>query len=268
MLFLSGVGIASLSILVAILHLQQSVSYYFDFVGFVTVFGGTLAVGVITLPWEYRFEIMRGVRALAGRTKVQPSKDFLIECLGFVREPQSYSTSASAPSSAQEVLRDGAELISLGLRPDKIQAILEERIFQTSERYSKVANAFRALAKYPPAFGLAGTVLGLVSLMRAVSEGAGANETGIRMAVALTATFYGLLLANLIVNPAGEFVLKASNEEKKHCELALQTVLLAAERSSMLEAQEMLNSFVAVRDRVDVISGEMASADASAREAA
>jgi chemotaxis protein MotA len=254
MLFFTGLAIAATSMLVAILHLKQALSYYYDFVGLVTVFGGTIAVAVITLPWEYRHELRRAMRELLGRTKRIEAKPFLVECLNFVRAPGGYLAQGAELSLGQEVLRDGAELIGLGLGAEKIQVILEERIHRSCERSIRVANGFRSLAKYPPAFGLAGTVLGLVSLMRAVSDGAGANETGVRMAVALTATFYGLLLANLVINPAGELVMKNVTEEKKQAELALQAVLLAADRSSFLEAQEMLNSYVGVRDRVNLLS--------------
>lgn len=52
-----------------------------------------------------------------------------------------------------------------------------------------------------------GTVLGLVNLMRGISAGLDAKDTGVQMAVALVATFYGLIFANLIVNPAGEAIL-------------------------------------------------------------
>jgi chemotaxis protein MotA len=73
------------------------------------------------------------------------------------------------------------------------------------------------------------------------------------MAIALVATFYGLLVANLIVNPAGENIEKHTKEDEDRGVIAMQTILLAAERVNLLEAQEVLNSFVEERERVDVI---------------
>jgi chemotaxis protein MotA len=117
---------------------------------------------------------------------------------------------------------------------------------------ARVSGAIRSLAKYPPAFGLVGTVLGLVSLMRAISQGTNSSEAGLRMAVALVATLYGLLTANLFLNPAGERVSVHTAEEKKAAEIAMQAVLLAADSVSLLEAQEVLNSYVRPDQRVDV----------------
>jgi chemotaxis protein MotA len=150
---------------------------------------------------------------------------------------------------AGEILSEGSEMLALGFNATQIQTILGERIHHTSERRLRIAHAVRGLAKYPPAFGLVGTVLGLVSLMRALTENSSSSETGVRMAVALVATLYGLIVSNLVLNPAGEAILKQAMNEKHDAELMLQALLLAADGSSLLEAHEMLNSFVQKKHR-------------------
>jgi chemotaxis protein MotA len=164
-------------------------------------------------------------------------------------------------------MTDGTELIALGFDHSKIHSILSERIYQWGERKQRVANSIRSLAKYPPAFGLVGTVLGLVSLMRSISDGASSSEAGVRMAVALVATLYGLLTANLILNPAGENILKSVNEEKKAAEIALEAILMAAQGVNLLEAQEVLNSHVGPDDRINIL-GSAATSDDSAEGSA
>jgi chemotaxis protein MotA len=184
---------------------------------------------------------------------VRTRKEITLECLDFIRALQETGTpQIRVTDLPSRILSEGAELIGLGFKTERIQIILDERIHQAFERAAKVSNSIRSLAKYPPAFGLVGTVLGLVSLMRAVSDGAGASETGTRMAVALTATLYGLLTANLFVAPAGEKVLALAGEEKTSAELALQAVLLASDRVTLVESQEMLNSFLDDQERISV----------------
>jgi flagellar motor component MotA len=75
------------------------------------------------------------------------------------------------------------------------------------------------------------------------------------------ATFYGLLTANLIVNPIGDAIFKNSYDDEKLGEIALQSILLASEKTNLLEAQELLNSYVNPRDRVDVIGAFAAEAE-------
>ncbi len=254
MLYLFGIFIAFVSLMASILHLNQSALSYFDFVGFAMVIGGTSATAVITFPWDIRGEIFFRVKELFTRP-MPKNKELLDECM---RVNQSvakgnYAVPIQGRGLHKQILRDGLELIQLGLGVDKIELILKERLYHAVGRSKQVGSAMRSLAKYPPAFGLAGTVLGLVHLMRGVSEGMAPQETGIRMAIALIATFYGLLVANLIVNPAGEAISRNAHEEEKLGEIALQSILLAAERVNLLEAQEMLNSYVEAKDRVDIV---------------
>jgi chemotaxis protein MotA len=248
--------IAGFSIYISTVHLQQSLVDYWDFVGFAMVMGGTAAVALITFPWDSYRDIVAAAKRLF-LNRQGDGGTLARECLGFVTRQVSGGAGGEVgvDGLAGSVLRDGDELIALGFSRERVREVLEERIFQAGERAQRVANAFRSLAKYPPAFGLVGTVLGLVSVMRAVSEGSSAAETGMRMSVALVATLYGLLVANLLVNPAGESILKDSVIERKRGELALQAVMLAMERPSLLEAQEVLNSFVPARDRVSVLGG-------------
>jgi chemotaxis protein MotA len=141
--------------------------------------------------------------------------------------------------------------MELGLKSHSIERILVDRMEHIFERRNSVANSVKNLAKYPPAFGLVGTVLGLVSLMRAISEGSGAQETGIRMAVALVATLYGLVVANLVINPFGERIARAATEERISCDYAIHIVLLACEGVSLVEGQEAINAWLPPWERTD-----------------
>jgi chemotaxis protein MotA len=248
-----GFLVAVSAFVAAMNHLHQSGQNYADFVAFVVVAGGTLAVGIVTFPWRLRAEIARALRQLA----FSPGRDVTLlmqECLELVRNGGTLERVRSGELPGA-VLRDGAELIGLGLAPGRVREILEMRIVQAVERQRRVANAFRSLAKYPPAFGLVGTVLGLVNLMRHVAQGADARETGLQMAIALVATLYGLIVSNLLLNPAGEAIQKNALDEQKYAEVALNAVVIAMEHVNALEAQEVLNSFLPPSERVNALNG-------------
>lgn len=255
MLYFVALAIAGLSIFGSMVHLQQTFMSYWDAVAFFVVFGGTIAVALATLPFSVYHEIWDSLKRLV-RLEKWDTTDLAKDCVQLVQGVQS-NIAVFEPKSQGlpgEVLRDGFELITLGFSPEKVVDILDERIHQSWERSQRVANALRSLAKYPPAFGLTGTVLGLVTLMRSVSEGAGARETGMQMAIALVATMYGLLIANLVINPAGESILKFAVDEKKRAEMAVQGVFLAAQRVPLLEAQESLNSYLSKPNRINLLA--------------
>ena len=249
MSYLSGLIVATTAFFLAIRHLQQTAGHYYDLVAIIMVLGGTVAVGIMTLPWRAIRDFSQVTFLLFG-IKHTDERAVISQCVQFV---SSGPGTAVLPGVPGAVLRDGDELISLGFSADKIAEILDTRIGEAFERLHKIVNSVRALSKYPPAFGLMGTVLGLVSLMRAVSAGLEARQTGVQMAVALTATLYGLVVANLVVAPAGELLLRLVLEEKKLADVALRAVLLKVSRANPLEAQELLNSFVSEKNRVNII---------------
>jgi chemotaxis protein MotA len=264
MIFFVGISFFSAAVWLAAKHLNQPLQSYVDIVAFLVVFGGTITVSMIVLPWENWRDVLRGFGRLFA-LRPPNRRQLLRACLDVIANPsQEFNARAARISGLPaEVLRDGVELISLGFGPEKIEPILRERVFQFSRRAKRAANALKSIAKYPPAFGLVGTVLGLVNLMRAISAGMDAKETGVKMAVALVATLYGLMMANLIVNPAGELILKGAQADEELGEMALQAVLLAAERTSYLEAQELMNSFVDRRHRESAL-GQGSGSEAEA----
>ena len=237
-IFPIGILIALTSFVVAISHLNQSLINYYDFVALFVVFGGTIAVGVVVIPWGMRKDLILGIKDLFKGQGVT-YKQVLSDCLGVVKEnPSNYEKAGEGLHT--QILKDGIELIQLNMDKNKILVILEERVIHYVKRRKKIANAIRSLAKYPPAFGLMGTVLGLVNVMRGVSSGLDGKQTALEMAIALVATMYGLIVANLVLNPAGELITKRIAEEESYGEIAISAIDLLAEKTSLLEAQELL----------------------------
>jgi chemotaxis protein MotA len=265
MLYLGGLLFAIGCIIAAMKHLGQSVTMLWDYVAFFVVFGGTAAVGAITLPWR-DWPMLKHLAKTLMVSKTSRRKEYLQHSLDFVSGAGG-GGNLNLPSSKSlplQVLRDGAELMNLGFQKSIIEEVLTERVYHYGEQGRRIANKVRSLSKYPPAFGLAGTVLGLIHLMGGISSGMSPRETGVRMAVALLATFYGLIVANLFVNPLGERIQEIVDQEAMLAEVGVRAVALASEGVHRLEAQEILNSFVHRDDRIDALG----SFDESAGEAA
>lgn len=257
--------IAFVAMAISIHHLGQEFKNYYDFVALMMVSGGTVAVAIATIPWEYRRQTMQGFLHLFKRERILYKK-FLNNCLQLLSKRTGASPFAEQKGLGlhERIVNEGFELVALGLPSEKIETILKERIFQESRRARRVANSLRSLSKYPPAFGLVGTVLGLVNVMRGVSSGWDAQRTGLEMSVALVATLYGLIVSNLFVNPAGEMVLKKSHEEEELADIAVVAIVLYANNASLLEAQETLNSMVPEQDRLNILGQALSEGEQAA----
>jgi chemotaxis protein MotA len=90
--------------------------------------------------------------------------------------------------------------------------------------------------------------------MKGLANATEASQLGLEMSIALVATMYGLLIANFIVNPAGELLVKKSEEEEEYADIALEAILLFKDGESLLESQEALNAMVPDEQRLELQS--------------
>lgn len=248
MTFVIGLSVALASIAFALFHLNQNLTQFLDPIALATVIGGTIAVFFMIFPWDYYKALFRCIRGIAIKqenfdTKLKKSCfKFLEDSRRGVNEVATLSKNLR-PSVASTLLENGVELVSLGMEFDKIQSILRTRTQQSLLRARRASETVRSLAKYPPAFGLLGTVLGLVAMMREISSGSSATEAGLKMSVALVATLYGILLSNLVLNPLAEAMNNFLSREKNRADFVVQTIKLYYEHATRVESHEVLQSY-------------------------
>lgn len=237
-------------------HLGQSPLTYYDFVATAVVLGGTFAVGITLLPWEYRKDVFKAFGFLFAREQAQFQNVLTLANEAF----QKKQLTISQPKFLYEfILRDGMEYLQLGLDKDRTLNILEDQIHASTKRLKRVGISMKNLAKYPPAFGLIGTVFGLVNIMKQLETATDASRLGAEMSIALFATMYGLLMANFVVSPLAEFILKKVDEEEEYAQLAMEAISLYAEQVPMIEFVEHLNAMVPDGDRQNARQGEWAA---------
>lgn len=94
----------------------------------------------------------------------------------------------------------------------EINDILKERVYFRAEREIKEADILKAMSKYAPAFGMIGTLIGLIILLSNTTLKS-MDNIGSGMSVALITTFYGVLLSNLIFKPIAVKLSTRTEEE-------------------------------------------------------
>ncbi len=235
--FLFAVG----GLIAASIHLKQGLNNYWDFVAFSVVFFGTASVLIITRP-KIKFKtLFTNFFVYLFGTKKNKLK-YVKRCFRVISERS--LPDAKIKKIEDKIVVDGLEMIELGFAKEKIEDILSDRYLAYKKIVLSISSWIKRCAKYPPAFGLGGTVLGLIHLMKGISAGADPKETGIRMAVALVATFYGLLLSNLVLNPISEAIVEKLKADEELVEVAIKTVLMVKDNYNLIECQETLNSYL------------------------
>lgn len=235
--------------------LKMDIHYYFDHVALLIVFGGTLCAAIITFPVPDLLKMFAAFLRIA--KKMPDNKELtvqqLIQLSITAQKSPMALLEASNNRSLNPYLRDGLELMMSGFSRTDLEDIMAERIVRDREREEVYGGLLRTLSKYPPAFGLVGTVLGLVAVMRSVATGADAGEVGLQMALALVATLYGLILTNFVLVPMSENLFNKSALNMANRELLLEGLLMIHDKRSPVVVQEKLNSYLPPLRRKDLI---------------
>lgn len=148
-----------------------------------------------------------------------------------------------------EFLRKGIQLVVDGADPELVKNILEIEIACLEERHRKGQGMFQFMAAVSPAYGMVGTIIGLIVMLSNLSE---PSQLGPAMAVALITTFYGVILANLIFLPlAGKLRLR-SEEEVLIKEIMTEGILSIQQGENPRIIEEKLMSFLSPAQRVAV----------------
>lgn len=107
-------------------------------------------------------------------------------------------------------LKKGLQMVVDGIEPETIRDIMELEISEMERRHKLGSDMLRAWGGYAPAFGMIGTLIGLIQMLANLSD---SSKIASGMAVALITTFYGAVLANVLLNPmAQNLALKSENE--------------------------------------------------------
>lgn len=117
----------------------------------------------------------------------------------------------------------GIRLVVDGSEPDLVRGIMENEMSCMEEKNKKRIRFWQDLGAYAPAWGMLGTLLGLIEMMRSMGDDAGAIGAG--MALALITTLYGSLIANWICIPVARKLQKKSEQEMVIMELIIEGVL-------------------------------------------
>jgi chemotaxis protein MotA len=117
-------------------------------------------------------------------------------------------------------------------------------------RYLQEANMFRTIGRFPPAFGLLATTLGMIGLLQKLGQPDSQRLIGPAMSVGLIGTLYGIALANLVFIPIAENLTERTHEEMALRRLIVEGALMLKGQVNPVTMREGLNSFLMPKDRV------------------
>lgn len=138
-------------------------------------------------------------------------------------------------------IKSGMQLVIDGTDPELVRDIMETELSYLKERHKGTHSFIKALGAYAPAFGMIGTLIGLIQMLVNLND---PSKIGGGMAVALVTTFYGAVMANLIFLPlAGKLEIKSA-EEILIKEIVIEGVLSIQAGDNPRIVQEKLKAYL------------------------
>ncbi len=234
----------------------EKLGNFWDVSSALIVLGGTLAVVVACYPklaksFPKHMKIMLRVKAFNPTTYV----DQLVELAQIARKNGLLALEEKANEQTDPFFKQAIMLIVDANDPDRVRSILNNDIEQTSARHQEVVAMYERGSNAAPAFGMIGTLIGLINMLRGLS-GADMDSLGPDMSVALVTTFYGSLLAHVIFNPIAANLVARDEEEVLCRQIVVEGIMAIQSGENPKFLRERLLTFINQRQREGAEMGE------------
>ena len=176
----------------------------------------------------------------------------IIELSNIGRKEGLLALEEAANNIEDDFLKKGIMLVVDGTDPELVRGILETDLLCLQDRHKKVIGFWEKWAEMGPAWGMIGTLIGLVNMLKDLND---PDSIGPSMAVALLTTLYGSLIANWLCIPIGNKLKENNSLEVVMKEITIEGLLSIQAGENPRVIEEKLKSFLSPVDR-DNLSGD------------
>ncbi len=210
------------------------------------VLGGTLASILIAFPLSDVAQAFGMAKQVFAQRKVDPNEvvRVILTIANLSRRQGLVALSKVRTDNA--ILKKALMLIADGASEEIIHDSLRIEIEALKQRRMIAQEVFRKMGSYSPAFGMVGTLIGLVQMMRNLNN---PQSVGPGMAIALLTTFYGALFAYLFFLPVAAKLKSRTQVEVINLEIIFEGARGILQNNNPMLIYEKLSSFIPPRSR-------------------
>ena len=226
---------------------------FWDIPSIFIVFGGTFAATAVCFQLN-RFMMLVKVflrRVFFGK------KDIMSEAIKEILVVAEAYKKGEALSEVKKrvndpFLKEACAIIEDGIiQKDEILSIMEKRNDNITYHYMEEANKIKTVGKFPPAFGMIGTTIGMIVLLGNLGGEDAMKKMGPAMGVCLITTLYGAVMSNMIFIPVSENLIESTKDAFVKNKLIIEGVNLLMDKANPILIVEKLNSYLNPSDRLD-----------------
>lgn len=210
---------------------------------FVIVAGGTLGAVLVQTPLKDFLLAMRRLRWMvaAPRFARETLMQRALVWSRVARRDGLLALEKQTDAEPDPFVRKGLSLLVDGVEPEEIRAIMEVEIDSKLASETRAARVFEAMGGYSPTIGILGAVLGLIHVMKNLSD---PDALGAGIAVAFVATIYGVGFANLFFLPIANKLKAIYGDQMQYQEMVVDGVVMIADGENPRAIQSKLEGYL------------------------
>ncbi len=239
----SGIGLVIWAILS-----NSGLDIFLNVPSLAVVFGGTIAATFIAYPLNEVFRVLAILKNAFFIKTENPHEKIkgLVEISTVTRRNGILALDKELPKIKDDFLEKGLQMVVDGIREATIINIMQLEMDNIWKRHQIGHQLFKDMAAFSPAFGMIGTLIGLVQMLADLSD---PGSIGPKMAVALITTFYGSLFANLLFTPISIKLKRRSQQEFLRMQLMLEGIKSIRLGDNPRFMEEKLTKFLSRAER-------------------
>jgi chemotaxis protein MotA len=198
---------------------------FLNYEAFLIVMGGTFCALLVNYPISQVFGLARVLKKVM-KASDEDTSEIVTTFVNFAKKGRTdgfLALEGDVKLVKNDFLKRGVQLVIDGSDQEFIRNMMETELGFIRERHKVGAEIFNSLGTYSPAFGIIGTVLGMILMLNSISN---VEEVPRRMALCLAAAFFGMGSGYLIFLPMGGKLRRRSEEELLIKEIIIRGVLL------------------------------------------
>ncbi len=234
----SGIGFVLVTILMG-----SSLALFINIPSVMIVFGGTFAATLIAYPLKDFLMVI----AMATRVfifKIDEPEGLvkkLVQISEKARKGGLLTIEGDIKDTKDPYLAGALQMTVDGIKTEDIAAIMQKKMAAIKKKHKIGWGIFSTMGSYAPAFGMVGTLIGLVQMLANLDD---PSTIGPKMAVAMITTFYGAILANLFFLPMADKLKLRSEEEIMNMQLLYEGVVSIREGEHPRMLEDKLNVYL------------------------
>ncbi len=206
----------------------QNLGNFWDPQSLALTLGGTVAAVIASFPFNQLKKMGSHFKILlqGNRYNYGALIDQMVELAQLARQNGLLSLEEKANEIEDPFFKGGLMLVVDATDEDEIRARMQNELDSMAERHDAGVAIYEKASGYAPAFGMIGTLVGLVNMLKSMDmDSGGASSLGVDMSVALVTTFYGCILANLIFSPIAKKLRIRNDEEMQYRTIMMEGIM-------------------------------------------